>query len=199
MRRSSPILLAAALIGTAAFARQWLPSFKSWPIRDAPPDVRMVISRADTIIVTMQDAMLRELNDGLSRGGPSRAFTSCHLDAIGVSDRVARSEGIAAGRTSDRIRTPTNTPRPWAAELVKANAGRRARDVDGFAVDLGDKVGVLRPIAHRPMCAGCHGPTDQISPVVRQALADRYPADRAVGFADGEIRGWFWVEMPKPR
>ena len=34
--------------------------------------------------------------------------------------------------------------------LVKANAGRQAKSVDGFVVDLGDRVGVLRPIAERP-------------------------------------------------
>jgi hypothetical protein len=60
-------------------------------------------------------------------------------------------------------------------------------------------VGVLRPIAQRPICANCHGPADSISPAVRHLLTERYPVDRAVGFADGEIRGWFWVEMPKPR
>ena len=26
---------------------------------------------------------------------------------------------------------------------------------------------------------------------------DRYPADRATGFKEGEIRGWFWVEVAK--
>jgi len=199
MRRLSLVFAVLGLIGTAAFTQQPMPSLKWWPLRNAPAELRTVISRADSIIVTMQDAMLRELNDGLERGGPSLAITSCHLDAIGVSQRVAREEGIAAGRTSDRLRSPTNAPRSWAADLVKANAGRLARDVDGFAVDLGDKVGVLRPIAYRPMCAWCHGPTDQISPAVRQVLADRYPADRAVGFTEGEIRGWFWVEMPKSR
>ena len=111
--------------------------------------------------------------------------------------RVGRQEGIAAGRTSDRLRDPTNAPRPWAAPLVRANAGRTARSVEGFAVDLGDKVGVLRPIVERPMCAGCHGPAEKLHPAVKLALTERYPADRAVGFVDGEIRGWFWVEMPK--
>ena len=72
-----------------------------------------------------------------------------------------------------------------------------SRSVEGFAVDLGDKVGVLRPIVERPMCAGCHGPAEQLHPAVKLALTERYPADRAVGFVDGEIRGWFWVEMPK--
>jgi len=34
---------------------------------------------------------------------------------------------------------------------------------------------------------------------VLAALRDRYPKDRAIGFKEGEIRGWFWVEMPKER
>jgi len=171
--------------------------FTAWPAREAPAELQPAISRADLVIVGMQDSVLRELNDALSRGGPGTAIAFCHLDATVVVQRLARTEGVAAGRTSDRLRNPSNAPRPWAAALVQANAGKQARSVEGFAVDLGDKVGVLRPIAERAMCAGCHGPAEALSPAVRSVLADRYPVDRAVGFKEGEIRGWFWVEMPK--
>jgi hypothetical protein len=172
-------------------------AFPTWPTSQAPAELQPVISRADLVIVAMHDSVLRELADALSRGGPGSAIAFCHLDAAVVSQRVAKDEGIAAGRTSDRLRNPTNAPKPWAAPLVHANAGKQARSVEGFAVDLGDKVGVLRPIAERAMCAGCHGPAEKLSPVVRSVLQDRYPVDRAVGFKEGEIRGWFWVEMPK--
>jgi hypothetical protein len=172
---------------------------RSWAIAESPPELRLAVSRADLIIVSMHDAVLRELTEALSRGGPASAIGFCHLDATFVSQRIGKEEGVAAGRTSDRLRNPTNAPRPWAAPLVSANAGRPAKSVDGFVVDLGDRVGVLRPIAERPMCAGCHGPVDKLSPAVVRVLGDRYPIDRAVGFKDGEIRGWFWVEMPKQR
>jgi len=195
MRRITVALMIAGCIGVGALADQSPKTFRSWPIREAPPELRLVISRADLVIVTMQDAVLRELTEALDRGGPMAALGSCHLDATSVTYRLGH-EGIAAGRTSDRLRSPTNVPPPWAANLVKAHAGARARDVEGFAVDLGTKVGVLRPIAERPICATCHGPVDRISAPVRQALAERYPADRAVGFSEGEIRGWFWVELP---
>jgi len=33
---------------------------------------------------------------------------------------------------------------------------------------------------------------------VKAELAERYPADRAVGFTEGELRGWFWLELRKP-
>jgi Protein of unknown function (DUF3365) len=199
MSRTSFLTAVIAFASIAGSNAQSPPPVTSWPISEAPPALRVVISRADLIVVSMQDALVRELREGLERGGPASALRSCHVDATGVSQRVARGENIAAGRTSDRLRNPTNAPRPWAAALVQANAGRRARDVEGFAVDLGDRVGVLRPIALRPMCAGCHGPADKVSPAVRRLLADQYPADKATGFTEGEIRGWFWVEMPKPR
>jgi hypothetical protein len=149
------------------------------------------------LIVAMHDSVLHELADAFRRGGPETAIGFCHLDATFMSQRIGKEQGIAAGRTSDRLRNPTNAPRPWAAPLVKANAGRETKDVDGFVVDLGDRVGVLRPMAERPLCAGCHGPVDKMKPGVTRVLADRYPEDRAVGFREGEIRGWFWVEMPK--
>jgi hypothetical protein len=169
---------------------------RTWPIRDAPAELKPVIARADLMIAAMHDSVLRELADEFKAGGAALAIKSCHIDSMLMAQRITR-EGAAAGRTSDRLRNPLNTPKPWAAEIVKANAGRQARDVEGFAVDLGDAVGVLRPISERPLCANCHGPADQLVPAVRQELADRYPADKAVGFKEGEIRGWFWVEIPK--
>jgi uncharacterized protein DUF3365 len=180
----------------AAQAQSSLPP-GTWRIADAPAELRVPISRADLVVVSMQDALVRELTNALKQGGPEFAIQACHIDVIGAIQRIERGDGIAAGRTSDRLRNPTNAPRAWAAPLVKANAGRLARDIDGFAVDLGDRVGVLRPIAERPMCASCHGPASRISAAVSAALVDRYPADRAIGFAEGEVRGWFWVEMPK--
>jgi hypothetical protein len=184
------------LLASAPQAQSFLPR-GTWRITDAPAELRYPISRADLIVLSMQDALLRELTTALDRGGPAFAIKACHIDVIGVTQRIGREKGIAAGRTSDRLRSPTNAPRTWAAPLVKANAGRLARDVDGFAVDLGDAVGVLRPIAQRPMCASCHGPAETMTPIVRAALMDRYPVDQAIGFTEGEIRGWFWVEVPK--
>jgi len=55
----------------------------------------------------------------------------------------------------------------------------------------------MRPIAHRAACSPCHGIETQLTPRVRAELKDRYPKDRAVGFKDGDLRGWLWVEVPK--
>jgi hypothetical protein len=74
---------------------------------------------------------------------------------------------------------------------------RKGADILPAAVDLGSKVGVLLPIAAGPACLGCHGPAASIQPKVKEAIAARYPADRAVGYAEGDFRGFLWVETAK--
>ena len=82
---------------------------------------------------------------------------------------------------------------------VLADANAKAADVDGFAVDLGDRVGVMRPVAHRAVCSPCHGVEEKLNPEVRKELKDRYVVDHATGFKDGDLRGWIWVEVPKSK
>jgi hypothetical protein len=183
-------------IASSVQAQSGLPP-GTWRIADAPPELRPPATEGDLIVISLQDTLLRELSRTLEAGGPPLAVRSCHVDVVGVIQRLGRSGDITAGRTSDRVRNPANAPKPWAASLVAANAGRQVKDVDGYVVDLGDRVGLLRPIAHRPLCASCHGRPETFAPEVQRALKERYPADRAVGFAEGEVRGWFWVELPK--
>lgn len=200
MSRTACALLLAGLLSPASIP----PTQSSAPapvyrISQAPPELRREIQRGDLVIISLQDAMLAELTRDMDQGGPALAVRSCHLDTTSAAYRIAKQEGIEAGRTSDRLRVPTNMPKPWAAPLVAQHAGRRAADVEGFAVDLGDRVGVLRPMAERPICQACHGDRAQMDPRVRQELDERYPRDRALFFKPGEVRGWFWVEVPKQK
>jgi hypothetical protein len=187
------------LVLVSSIAAQVGSARPSWPIKAVPAEWRALVSRADVIIVAMHDSLLRQLHGKLAEGGPAAALGACHIDTTALIHQVGRYEGIAAGFTSDRVRNPTNKPRDWAAPLVAEYAGREARDVDGFAVDLGNRIGVLRPLMAQNSCVNCHGPLERISPAVRTLIAERYPADRAIGFVEGQIRGWYWVEMPKPK
>ena len=188
------ILVVAALLSTTSAAQI---GFKSWPVRQAPAELHPAISHADLVIVEMQGAVLHGWSDAIARRGATGGFGFCHLDATTIIQRIGGRDGTVAGRTSDRLRDPANAPRAWAAPSSRPHAGKRAATVEGFVVDLGDRIGVLRPIAEQAMCASCHGAPEQLAPGVDLVRRQRYPADRAVGFRDGEIRGWFWVETAK--
>ena len=82
------VILAAGLTLSGTPAAQT--SAPSWPIAEAPGELRAVVPRADLIVVSMHDAVLRELTDALSRGGPGSAIGFCHLDATFVSQRIGK-------------------------------------------------------------------------------------------------------------
>jgi hypothetical protein len=82
-------------------------------------------------------------------------------------------------------------------EAMAESEGKRAADVQPVTVDLGDRVGVMRPIGTLEMCTSCHGPADEVKARLGDALATAYPEDRATGFGVGDLRGWMWAEVPK--
>ena len=172
------------------------PEFTVIPIAQAPAELRPAIEIADGVFAEIRKAHLTEITRAVASGGPGGAITVCHQSSAAVIERVKREKGFDVGRTSDRLRNPTNVPKPWAAEIVRKYAGGTAASVDGFYVNLGDRVGIIRPVEEAAICAGCHGPADRLEPRVHKELKERYPADHATGFKTGEIRGWLWAEVP---
>jgi hypothetical protein len=120
--------------------------------------------------------------------------TVCRTDAPRLAAEVGRERDVAIGRTSDRLRNPGNAPPAWARAAVESSGGRPAADVKPVAVDLGDRVGLLRPIVAGQACTRCHGARESIPQDVAARLAGEYPDDRALGYGAGDHRGFFWVE-----
>ncbi len=97
--------------------------------------------------------------------------------------------GVEIGRTSHRLRNPANVAPSWADAYVADHV----EDPTYLAGPNGE-LGALLPIRLRAECQMCHGGTEEIDGDVMAALAEHYPDDQATGFAEGDLRGWFWVE-----
>jgi hypothetical protein len=169
------------------------------PIFDpaAPPGGRAdAVARGDAAIAELQRRLAGRLAAALQAGGPAAAVTVCRDEARRLAADVADEHGVSLGRTSDRLRNPRNAAPAWAGELVDS-AGPAAANVRPAAVDLGDRIGLLRPIVAAQACTRCHGSLEEIAPDVRERLSIEYPDDRAVGYAAGDHRGFFWVEVPR--
>lgn len=162
-----------------------------------PPGLAPAVARGDAAIGELQRRLGARLAAALREGGPAAAVTVCRDDAPRLTAAVGEEQGVSIGRTSDRLRNPRNAPPGWARELVEASAGRAASDVRPAAVELGDRVGLLRPIVVAQPCTRCHGEREQLPAEVAERLAREYPEDRAVGYGAGDHRGFFWVEVPR--
>jgi len=133
-----------------------------------------------------------ELQTALQTGDPATAIGVCKDIAPRLAAEVSETRGVTIGRTSHRLRNPENAPPAWAAPYVE-----RRRDVPVFlSHDEDGALAALLPIRLKAQCLKCHGPQDSIAPDVQAALAEAYPDDEAVGFKEGDLRGWFHVVVP---
>lgn len=154
---------------------------------------RAQIDRAQRACEVLGKSLLGELTAAITERGAASAIDVCRMRAPEIAGKIGKEQGVRIGRTSQRLRNPANTTPAWAAPTLAVGEPSAARFVgpDG-------SVGVLQPIVLMPLCTQCHGPADQLAKGVGEALARLYPGDRAIGFAPGDLRGWFWVEVPHP-
>ncbi len=132
--------------------------------------------------------LMRTVSDA-SAEGPAAAIAACQ-DAAPRLAAEAATETLRIGRTSHRLRNPANQAPDWAAAHVAAEQPTPALFAHGDS-----RVAELVPISTAGGCVGCHGAAESLPEPVRMELAQRYPNDAATGFAEGDLRGWFWIEV----
>lgn len=154
------------------------------------------VSAADTprgaeLLQPFKQQMMGALKAGLAEG-PSAAIEACSVQAPVIAAGLSVDD-VAMGRTSHRLRNPANAGPDWATQVLRDyldSGDWRPRTV---ALDDG-RVGYVEPIGTQALCLTCHGA--QLAPEVADTIREQYPQDRAVGFAEGDLRGVFWVSYP---
>lgn len=142
-----------------------------------------------------RESLFNELSTRLlaamSNGGPAKAIEVCSKLAPKLAKEVGEQHHVSIGRTAIRLRNENNRPPAWAEPLLKDLPTKPVvQDLEN------GRTGVLFPILLKVQCLTCHGPDDKIASEIRTELTRLYPNDKATGFQEGDLRGWFWVEVP---
>ncbi|MEO1529943.1 MAG: DUF3365 domain-containing protein, partial [Planctomycetota bacterium] len=146
--------------------------------------------------VAAKDELFKQLSDRLMEvmksEGPASAINVCSKEASQLATNVGEQLGVKIGRTALKLRNTNNAVPEWAENLASADA------VDPQFVHIdAQTAGALLPIKLQQKCLICHGEQALLATDIKEQLAALYPADQATGFKDGDLRGWFWVEVPK--
>jgi len=202
LARSSIAACAACLAACAAAPSRPVPAAASpqpvvYPLQATPPSLEAAASRADQAIARFRQRVTREFMVEVARRGAAGAVDALQAVDLPAAVDVLQETGCQVGRTSLRLRSSGNAAPDWVKPLLGDGQARAAAEAEPVVVDLGDRVGVARPIAVSSTCLECHGAAAQVPPRVRAALAAAYPADRATGYAEGDLRGFYWAEAPK--
>lgn len=136
------------------------------------------------------------LQEAMAAGGPPQAIAVCSEAAPAVAAEMGTKHGVKIGRSSLRLRNPANAGPEWVQAWLRSAGERPAEGLTPVKEVVDGTARVLVPIAVEPVCVNCHGPAEGLAPEVKSTLAERYPQDRATGYAVGDLRGALWVEAP---
>ncbi|QDV44743.1 hypothetical protein Enr13x_46130 [Stieleria neptunia] len=199
MKRTHHLILALSLL---LFTATGCTGTKTEPVTDQTPTGEPSLSivegatpseESKAAMLAAKDALFTRLSgrlmEAMADAGPAGAIGVCSQEAVKIAKEVGAEHAVQIGRTGVRLRNPNNQPPDWAAALVEQNV-----DTPVFAVLSDESAAALLPIKLQAQCLMCHGPDEQIAPEIQQKLAQLYPDDRATGFKEGELRGWFWIK-----
>jgi len=149
-------------------------------------------SRGGQILSGYKQDLQHALRSGMSEG-VVEAIKVCRVQAPKIAQNWSQDE-IRVGRASHRLRNPNNTAPAWVEPILNAYVANAADRKPRNVLLSAGRSGYVEPIILQPLCTACHGET--ISNEVAAQISKLYPADRAVGFGVGDLRGVFWVEYP---
>lgn len=148
------------------------------------------LQRAEEARQDLASTLMGRVMGVIQEKGAPAAVEVCHGEAGVLTAEVGEEHGVRIGRFSEKLRNADNKPPPWVAAMANEAGDRR------MGVGPQQELAVLSPIRIASPCLTCHGDQESLAPQVARAIADHYPEDRATGYAEGDLRGWFWVEVP---
>ncbi len=194
MERAATLAILAAVVGALSIACEETPEPEPQPSPFLPAPEATDPAPARDAAQALGRALKTRLLAAMAEG-PRAAVEACANEAQAITARVGEEHGARVGRSSLRLRNPANAGPAWVTEWLEAQGERPAEGVTPLATAGGWRARFIGPIAIEGPCLACHGPEEGIAPDVRALLDERYPGDRARGYALGDLRGAIWAEV----
>lgn len=163
------------------------------PVLNTKTEVAQAIQAIKVLATSLQI----ELKDAMQAGGPIAAIGVCNVQAMPITQKVAKDQGLQLSRVSLNNRNPVNQPNDWQSAVLSDFERRKiaGEDVSKLAwsetvsVDGEQEFRFMKAIPTGAVCLNCHG--TEISAEISGILTNLYPGDRATGYREGDLRGAF--------
>ena len=171
---------------------------------DSPADVEQAEQTAREAAQQLTTTLLGAVQRAMKEGGSAHAVRVCAGKAQELTDEVAAEYHVALRRVTEKPRNPLDSPDAYerrvlagfAAQAKEGTLDAATVHVEVVTADGGRALRFLKPLTIKKPCLACHGTAEQISAEVAAVLQERYPADRATGYATGDLRGAISVTVP---
>jgi len=131
--------------------------------------------------------------------GTEEAVTFCNIKAFPLTDSMAVVHNATIKRVSDKPRNSNNVASLKEIDHIEKFKKELAsgQEIKPIIESLdNDSIQFYYPIVTNKMCLQCHGePNKDIKPIVLEKITALYPADKAVGYSEDQVRGIWSVTM----
>ena len=138
-------------------------------------------------------ALSKQLGAHMQSGGVPEAIKYCSVAALPLTDSLSAAHGVTIKRTALRLRNPKNAPTSEERAMLEKYEHMISEGNTPEPVLTQNAQGEWRyfqPILLMPLCSKCHGDVDsEIAPADLALIRGAYPADEAVNFEAGSLRG----------
>lgn len=161
-------------------------------------DAAQLETQAKQLATQLGMQLKARLQSAVEAGGPANAIAVCNVGAPEIAAQLSK-DGWHVGRTSLKLRNPSNRPDEWEMAALHAFEkqladGVPAADLQTSTIETDQgtaRYRFMKAIPIDTVCMACHG--EAIGEPVRAALAEKYPHDAATGYKVGELRGAFTI------
>lgn len=163
-----------------------VPGAEEWTARG-----RAITSQAFSLLSS-------NLLQAIEQGGAQNSLPYCSAMAMPLTRIVADTNSVSLRRVSHRVRNPGNRANTEELALIAEYRTTRAAGGVLSPVLMADgHVTYYAPIViTNALCLQCHGtPEKEVTLEVLSSIRKHYPADEAVGFEMGEVRGLWRVDF----
>lgn len=184
----------AATQETAKVEKAAAPVASAMPVA-ATADQKADIDSAKQITKAFGGALKKELVAAMKAGGPMTALEVCNKVAIPITMQSAKEQGAEIKRVSLKNRNPDNAPNEWQSKVLQDFDKRAASGEPiakmayaGVIENNGKKqLHFMKALPTGKLCLSCHG--SELSTDVAAKVKTLYPNDKAIGYAENQVRG----------
>ncbi|MEN8249624.1 MAG: DUF3365 domain-containing protein [Bacteroidota bacterium] len=145
------------------------------------------------IVKASFESMSGHLKAAMEAGGPSNAIQYCNVNAVPLTDSLAKKFNVKIKRSSHILRNQKNAPDALEEYMIDLYQDlkkmKKPMEPKGILAESGD-VRFFAPIMVKEQCLKCHGTVGkEVSDDTYAIIEIKYPEDQAIGYAEGDFRG----------
>ncbi|PID57922.1 MAG: hypothetical protein CR986_08365 [Ignavibacteriae bacterium] len=150
-------------------------------------------SYAKDYMISLKKVLIKNMQEG----GPIQAVNICSDTASEMTQNFSEKNNVTIKRFSFKNRNISNVPDEMEKSILnefqklsdKGELTGKTFKLNKSKVNGKTTITFIKPIVIEAPCLNCHGNETQVDKKVAELLKNKYPADKAVGYKVGDLRG----------